>query len=165
MASTGDSDVKSDYVELTENSPTSPANTPDLAGHTRKLEGMHKAAESELVEITRPKVISTALTRSNFQILTMPIPTRRKTSKTVAPHHQSSTRHLHCTHSWRRLYGPIRVYSTLMRQGRQRRPSSARERLPRCLPTRSWLNAVWRLPGLGIPKSRRTLGWRNSGRQ
>ena len=51
VAITVDSNGDSDYVESTENSPTSPANTPDLAGHISKLEEMHKVVESELVEI------------------------------------------------------------------------------------------------------------------
>ena len=37
-ASFGGSDKNSDYVESAENSPTSPANKPDLTGHIRKLE-------------------------------------------------------------------------------------------------------------------------------
>ena len=57
VASTGESDGDSDYVELTKNSPTSPANTPDLAGHISKLEEMHEVAESKLVELTQPTVI------------------------------------------------------------------------------------------------------------
>ena len=57
VASTGESDSDSDYVESTENSPTSPSNTADLTGHTRELEEMHKVAESELVELTRPTAL------------------------------------------------------------------------------------------------------------
>ena len=44
VASTGESDGDSYYVESTENSPTIPANTPDIAGHIRKLEEMHEVA-------------------------------------------------------------------------------------------------------------------------
>ena len=42
-ASFGGSDGNSDYVESAKNSPMSLAKTPDLTGHTRKLEAMHKA--------------------------------------------------------------------------------------------------------------------------
>ena len=57
MAGIGDSDGDSDYVELAENSPTSPANTPDLAGHIREMEEMHKVAEGELIKIARPTML------------------------------------------------------------------------------------------------------------
>ena len=40
VASIGRSECDSDYVKLAKKLPTSPANTPDLAGHTRKLEAM-----------------------------------------------------------------------------------------------------------------------------
>ena len=46
-----------DYVESAENSPTSPANTLDLAGHIRELEAMHKVLEGDIVAITWPTVI------------------------------------------------------------------------------------------------------------
>ena len=44
VASIEASDGNSDYVnvKLTENSPTSPANMPDLEGHINELEKMHK---------------------------------------------------------------------------------------------------------------------------
>ena len=57
MVNIRESDTKSDYVELAENSTTSPANTPDLEGHISELEEMHKVAEGDLVELTRPTVI------------------------------------------------------------------------------------------------------------
>ena len=44
-ASFGGSSVKSDYVELAEKSPTSPANILDLAGHISKLEAMRKVLD------------------------------------------------------------------------------------------------------------------------
>ena len=37
-----------DYVKSAKNSPTRPANTPDLAGHISKLEAMHEVLEGEL---------------------------------------------------------------------------------------------------------------------
>ena len=46
-----------DYVESAENSPTSPANTLDLAGHIRELEAMHEVSEGELDTNTRPMVV------------------------------------------------------------------------------------------------------------
>ena len=57
VASTGESDRDSDYVELTEKSPMSQANTPDLAGHTSELEEMHKVADSKLVKIAQPTML------------------------------------------------------------------------------------------------------------
>ena len=57
VASIGWSDGDSDYVELDENSPTSPANTPDLASHIRKLEAMHEVLEGELEAIAQPTMI------------------------------------------------------------------------------------------------------------
>ena len=46
-----------DHVESAENSSTSPANTPYLAGHISELEVMHEVAEGELVELARPTVL------------------------------------------------------------------------------------------------------------
>ena len=57
MASIGESDGDSDYVESDEKSPTSPANTPDLTGHIGELEEMNEVAEGELVELAQPTVI------------------------------------------------------------------------------------------------------------
>ena len=57
MASTGWSGGDSYYVKSAENSPTSPAYTPDFAGHISELEEMHEVADVELNGITRPKVI------------------------------------------------------------------------------------------------------------
>ena len=41
VASIGGSDTNSDYVKSADKSPTRPSNTPDLVGHTRKLEAMY----------------------------------------------------------------------------------------------------------------------------
>ena len=57
VASIGESDGDSDYVESAENSPTSPANTPDLGGHISELEEMHEVVEGELDVIAQPTVI------------------------------------------------------------------------------------------------------------
>ena len=57
VASIGESDGDSDYVKSSKNSPTSLANTPDLAGHIRELEEMHEVAEVKLVELERPMVL------------------------------------------------------------------------------------------------------------
>ena len=57
MASTVESDGNSDYVESTENSPTSPAKTPNLAGHIRELEEMHEVADSKIIKLTRTTVL------------------------------------------------------------------------------------------------------------
>ena len=51
-ASFVESDGDSDYVELAENSPTSPSNTTDLAGNTSKLEEMQEVLEGEINVIT-----------------------------------------------------------------------------------------------------------------
>ena len=56
-ASFGGNDGDSDYIELAKNSPTSPANTPDLAGHIRELEAMHEVLEGEIGTIIRPTVL------------------------------------------------------------------------------------------------------------
>ena len=53
----GGSDGNSYYVELAKNLPTSPAKTPDLVGHTIKLEMMHEVSEGEINEIARPTVL------------------------------------------------------------------------------------------------------------
>ena len=57
VASIGESDDNSDYVESSEKSPTSPANKLDLAAHISKLEGIHEVAEGKLVELARPTVL------------------------------------------------------------------------------------------------------------
>ena len=57
VASIGESDGNSNYVELTKNSPTSLANTLDLAGHISELEEMHKVAEGDIMGIARPTVL------------------------------------------------------------------------------------------------------------
>ena len=41
VASVGESDGDSDYVDLAENSPTIPANTQDLEVHISEVEEMH----------------------------------------------------------------------------------------------------------------------------
>ena len=56
-ASFGGSDGDSDYVNSAENSPTSPANTPELAGHIIKLEAMYNVSEGDIDAITQPTVI------------------------------------------------------------------------------------------------------------
>ena len=43
-----------DYVKSAKNSPTRPANTPDLAGHIREMEAMHEVLEGELDAIAQP---------------------------------------------------------------------------------------------------------------
>ena len=58
VESIGESDGDSDYVESTENSPTIPDNTLDLAGHISELEEMHEVTENELVKLTQPTVLS-----------------------------------------------------------------------------------------------------------
>ena len=57
MASIGESDCNSDYVELNKNSPTSPARIPDLVVHISEVEEMHKVAEGKLLEPARPTVL------------------------------------------------------------------------------------------------------------
>ena len=57
MESIGESYVKSDYVESAKNSPTSPTNTPDLAGHISTLEEMHEFTEVKLVKLAQPAVL------------------------------------------------------------------------------------------------------------
>ena len=56
MASIGESDGNSDYVKSAKNSPTSLANTPDLAGNTSELEEIHKVVEAKLVKLAQPTV-------------------------------------------------------------------------------------------------------------
>ena len=51
------SDGNSDYIESSENSPTSPANTPDLEGHISELEEMHEVSEGNLVKLAQPTVL------------------------------------------------------------------------------------------------------------
>ena len=51
------SDGESDYVELSENSPTIPVNIPDLAGNTSKIEAMQEVLEREINTIDQPTVI------------------------------------------------------------------------------------------------------------
>ena len=57
VASIGESDGDSDYVESAKNSPTIPANMPDLAGHISKLEATHEVSEGDLDAIARPTVL------------------------------------------------------------------------------------------------------------
>ena len=64
LASIGESNNDSDYVELAENSPTSPANKPDLEGHISELEEMHKAVEDNLVGLTQPTVLFSRIWRA-----------------------------------------------------------------------------------------------------
>ena len=56
VASIGESDGDSDYVELAKNSPKIPANKPDLEGNTSELEEMHEVAEGKFVELALPTV-------------------------------------------------------------------------------------------------------------
>ena len=56
-ASFGGSDGDSDYFESSKNSPTSPANTPDLAGHISELEAMHEVLEGDINAIAQPTVL------------------------------------------------------------------------------------------------------------
>ena len=56
-ASFGGSDGDSDYVKVTKNSPTSPRDTLDLAGHTSELEVMYEVSEGELDAIAQPTVL------------------------------------------------------------------------------------------------------------
>ena len=51
------SDSYSDYVYSDKTSPTRPANTPDLAGHSSELEEMHEVVEGELDAIAQPTVL------------------------------------------------------------------------------------------------------------
>ena len=51
------SDGDSDYVKATKTSPTSPSDTPDLAGHIIKLEVMYEVSEGELDAIAQPTVL------------------------------------------------------------------------------------------------------------
>ena len=64
----------------------------------------------------------------------------------------------------RRIIGLSRASVTPIHRGRKRRPSSARGGPLRRLPPWCRLHSIWRLPGLGAPKSRIPLGWKNSGR-
>ena len=57
VASIGESEGESDYVESAENLPTIPDNTPNLAVHTSKIEEMHEVSEGQLVKLARPTVI------------------------------------------------------------------------------------------------------------
>ena len=57
VASIGEGDGNSDYVDSAENSPTSPTNTSDLAGHIIELEAMHEVSEGELDTIALPTVL------------------------------------------------------------------------------------------------------------
>ena len=56
-ASIGENDSDSDYVKSAENSPTSPANTPDLTGHISEPEEMHEVAGYYIGTIALPTVI------------------------------------------------------------------------------------------------------------
>ena len=57
MAIIGRVDSNSDYAAA-KNSPTSPAYTPDLAGHISELEKIHKFVEGNFDTIARPTVLS-----------------------------------------------------------------------------------------------------------
>ena len=57
VVSIRDTNGDSDYVKLAENSPTSPVNTPNLAGHISELEEMHKVVEGKLDAIAVPTVL------------------------------------------------------------------------------------------------------------
>ena len=52
VASVGESDGDSDYVDLAENSPTIPANAQDLEVHISEVDEIHEVAEGELVKIS-----------------------------------------------------------------------------------------------------------------
>ena len=58
-----------------------------------------------------------------------------------------------------------RASATPTRQGQRRRSSITRGGPPGHPRPRRRLHALWLLPGLGAPKSRRPLGWKNCGRQ
>ena len=67
VASILKSDGDSHYVESSENSPTSLANTLDIAGHISELEEMHEVAKGELNAIARPRVLFSRI--DNLEIL------------------------------------------------------------------------------------------------
>ena len=79
------------YVDLDENSPTIPANTPELEGYIIFLEAMHKVFEGELNAITQPTVLFSHTDELKFWSSSMPRPTRRKTTKTMAPRSRSTS--------------------------------------------------------------------------
>ena len=57
----------------------------------------HRASSSNLHD---QRSFSPALTNLNFQSSKMPIPTRRKTTKTMAPRRWSTPSNICCTHPW-----------------------------------------------------------------
>ena len=48
VASSGESDGGSEYIEPSENSPTRSANNPELKGYIQELEFMHKVSEEDI---------------------------------------------------------------------------------------------------------------------
>ena len=131
VASIGGSDNNSDYVKLAKNSPMSPSNTPDLVGHIRKLEGMHKVAEGELDAIAQPTVLFFPHRRSQNS-------GARRCRDQPAGKPPRRWRHAAVQHSaFPSAFTPgihpgsiIRASATPTRQGRRRRPSNARGRPP-----------------------------------
>ena len=91
VASIVGSDGNSDYVESDEDSPTSPANTPDLAGHISELEEMHEVAEGELCTIAQPTVLFSHTNELEIPELSVTETNLWKTSKTMAPRRRSTS--------------------------------------------------------------------------
>ena len=57
MDSSGNIDIDSDYVNLHKKLPTSSSNTPELAGHTHKLQQIHEFATVKLKYLSQPTEI------------------------------------------------------------------------------------------------------------
>ena len=91
----GVSDVNSDCVESAENSPTSPANTPELAGTWRRCARSRK--ESSMPSNDQ-WCFSPTRTSSKFRISPKPRPTRSKTTKTMAPFRRSKPSYIRRNH-------------------------------------------------------------------
>ena len=66
VSSYGESDDDSDYVESRKKFPSSSVNTPEIAGHIRKLEKIHKVTTFEIREFYQTMEIFNCLDKVNF---------------------------------------------------------------------------------------------------
>ena len=92
VASIGESNGESDYVESDKSSPMIPANTTDFMGHISKLEEMHEVAEGELVKIARPTVLFSRINELEIPDLDNVKTDLTETTNTMAPRRRSTPR-------------------------------------------------------------------------
>ena len=159
-------DGDSDSVKSAKNSPTSPANTSDLVGHISELEEIHEVAEGELIELARQLVLFSCIDEFKIPELdnaeTNPLENHQDNGATPSVNTQPYPPHSPLKEA------PVDSSAPLSRPCVEAGNAALQVQEGNILDVRPpWhrMHSIWRLPGLGTLKSRRTLGWSNSRRQ